>query len=214
MSVGCTCRKRCTAPTTASPLDQTLIEKNEMAVRRLKNEPTMRPTTPKCALDDTALLVPVSGAKIAIGARMMAPVNTPTIVAASPCQNDRPKMMGKAPSTAVASELEPPHSMRMKSKIVAVRSLSGMDSIPCRSISPLPLMEILLPMCFARERTDASGRGLTLQARGSALECRDHIWGTAPQSGAARAPKSFHDDWHSRSAALIPRLLGSPDRLS
>ena len=111
-----------------------------MAVNKLKNEPTMRPTTPKCALDETALLVPVSGPKSAIGARMTAPVTTPTTVAAAACQNERPKMMGNAPSTVVARELEPPHSMRMKSKIVAVRSLSGMDSIPCRSISPLALI--------------------------------------------------------------------------
>ncbi len=32
-----------------------------MAVNKLKNEPTIRPTTPKCALEETALLVPVSG---------------------------------------------------------------------------------------------------------------------------------------------------------
>src|SRR5258708_12102498 len=116
------------------------MEKKHMAVNKLKNEPTIRPTTPKCALEETALLVPVSGPKIAIGARMTAPVRTPATVAANACQNESPKMMGKAPSTAVAKELEPPHSIRMKSKIVAVRSLSGMDSIPCRSISPLPLI--------------------------------------------------------------------------
>jgi predicted XRE-type DNA-binding protein len=45
-------------------------------------------------------------------------------------------MIGKAPSTAVASELEPPQAMRTKSAIEALRSWSGIDSTPWRSISP------------------------------------------------------------------------------
>ena len=95
---------------TASPLAQTLMEKNATAVSRLKKEPRMRPTTPKCALEDTALLVPVRGPNSAIGARMTAPVRTPATVAANACQNESPKMIGKAPSTAVAKELEPPRT--------------------------------------------------------------------------------------------------------
>jgi hypothetical protein len=118
---------------TASPLAQTLIEKNATAVSKLRKEPRIRPTTPKCALEDTALFVPVRGPKMAIGARMSEPRSTPSTVAATACQKDNPKMMGNAPSTAVASEFNPPHSMRMKSMIVAVRSRSGMDSIPCCS---------------------------------------------------------------------------------
>ena len=79
------------------------------------------------------MLVPVRGPKIAIGARISAPSTTPLTVAATACQNESPKMIGNAPSTAVASEFEPPQAMRMKSKIVAVRSASGIDSMPWRS---------------------------------------------------------------------------------
>jgi hypothetical protein len=125
---------------TASPLAQTLIEKNATAVNRLRNDPRMRPTTPKWALEDTALLVPVSGPNRPMGARINEPSMTPSTVAATDCQKDSPNMMGKAPSTAVASELRPPHSMRMKSKIVAVRSRSGIDSMPCCSTDALTIL--------------------------------------------------------------------------
>src|ERR1700690_894417 len=115
---------------TASPLDHTLIEKNATAVSKLRKEPIIRPTTPKCALEETALFVPVSGPNIAMGARTSSPKATPRTVAASPCQKDSPKMMGNAPSIAVAREFEHPHSMRTKSKIVAVRSTLGIGSMP------------------------------------------------------------------------------------
>src|ERR1700761_9368624 len=124
---------RCAAPITASPLDQTLIAKNAIAVNRLRNEPTIRPTTPKCALEETALLVPLMGPKMAIGANTSAPTATPRVVAATDCQKDSPNMMGNAPSTAVASEFAPPQHRRMKSSTDASRSASGMDSMPCVS---------------------------------------------------------------------------------
>src|ERR1700722_6587815 len=120
----------------ASPLDQTLIAKKATAVKRLRNEPTILPTTPKWALDETALLVPFAGPNTAIGDSTHAPMNTPSVVASSACKKDNPNMIGKAPSTAVASELEPPQAMRTKSAIEALRSWSGIDSTPWRSISP------------------------------------------------------------------------------
>ena len=104
-----------------------------MAVSRLRNEPTIRPTTPKCALEETALLVPLSGPNMAIGPSTSAPTATPKAFAAMACQNDRPNMMGNAPSTAVAREFAPPQHTRMKSRIEELRSASGIDSTPCRS---------------------------------------------------------------------------------
>src|ERR1700693_3669059 len=126
------------APRTASPLDQTLMAKKAIAVSRLRKEPTIRPTTPKCALEDTALLVPLMGPKIAIGARTNAPTPTPSRLASTACDRDRPNMIGKAPSTAVASEVDPPQQIRAKSKLEAPRSASGIDSTPCRSIVVTP----------------------------------------------------------------------------
>src|ERR1700722_6688851 len=121
------------APTTASPLDQTLMQKKATAVSKLRNDPTIRPTTPKWALEETALLVPFIGPKIAIGANTNAPTSTPSTVALNACRKASPNMMGNAPKTAVASELAPPQHTRMKSSSEAYRSASGMDSMPCTS---------------------------------------------------------------------------------
>src|ERR1700677_4456513 len=110
------------APTTASPLDQTLMAKKAIAVSRLRNEPTIRPTTPKCALEETALLVPLIGPNTDMGARINDPITTPQTAAALACQKESPNMMGKAPRTAVASELAPPQHKRVKSKIDESRS--------------------------------------------------------------------------------------------
>src|SRR5580704_137300 len=117
----------------ASPLDHTLMAKNATAASRLRNDPTILPTTPKCALEETALLVPFIGPKIDIGARTRDPIPSPSTEAVTACLNDNPNMMGKAPSTAVARELAPPQDSHMKSHTVESRSASGMDSIPCCS---------------------------------------------------------------------------------
>ncbi len=60
-----------------------------MAVSNERNEPTIRPCTPKCAPDDTALLVPLSGPNRPMGARMIEPTRTPS-KAQTPAWNDRP----------------------------------------------------------------------------------------------------------------------------
>src|SRR5690606_14609504 len=103
---------RCAPPTSASPEDHTEIEKNAIAVSSDRNEPTIRPCTPRWAEEETALLVPLSGPNSDSGARMSAPTSRPSTVAANPCQNDRPNRMGKAPSTQVAKVFAPPKETR------------------------------------------------------------------------------------------------------
>src|SRR6478736_4144318 len=99
-------------PTKASPELHTEIEKNAVAVRRDRKEPTIRPWTPRCAEDETALLVPLVGPKTAIGAKRRAPTTSPVTVAARPCQNESPNRIGKAPRKAVANVLAPPNETR------------------------------------------------------------------------------------------------------
>lgn len=121
---------RCAPPTRASPELHTEIEKNATAVSRDRNEPTTRPCTPRCAEEATALLVPLTGPNIAIGHRIRAPTTTPRRVAASPCQKERPKRMGKAPRTQVEKVFAPPKATLNRSSGDAVRSASGMRSTP------------------------------------------------------------------------------------
>src|SRR5690606_14046320 len=122
-------------PTSASPEDHTEMEKKVIAVSRERKDPTIRPCTPKCAEDETALLVPLAGPNSAMGASRRAPATRPSRVAATPCQNERPKRMGKAPSTQVAKVLAPPKASRNRSNGRAVRSASGIRSTPYVSIS-------------------------------------------------------------------------------
>ena len=76
----------------------------------------MRPTTPKCAPLETALLVPLTGPNSAIGIRISPPITTPSTAARKPCQNESPKMrIGKAPSTTVANVFAPPKVSRKRS---------------------------------------------------------------------------------------------------
>ncbi|MCY1186837.1 hypothetical protein D9M73_277480 [compost metagenome] len=93
-----------------------------MAVSSDRNEPTIRPCTPKCAPEDTALLVPLIGPNRPMGARISAPTSTPSTIAATPAWNDRPNSTGKLPNTAVAKVLAPPNIMRNRSLGRAVRS--------------------------------------------------------------------------------------------
>lgn len=126
---------RCAPPTRASPELHTEIEKNATAVSSDRNEPTTRPCTPRCAEEETALLVPLTGPNTAIGHRIRAPATTPSSVAARPCQKERPNRIGKAPRTQVEKVLAPPKARRNRSSGVAVRSASGMRSTPWDSTS-------------------------------------------------------------------------------
>ncbi len=102
-------------PTRTSPDVHTEIEKNATAVNSDRNDPMTRPCTPRCADDETALLVPLRGPNNAIGARIAAPRITPSRVASSASRKDRPKMIGKLPSTTVAMVLAPPKTSRNRS---------------------------------------------------------------------------------------------------
>ncbi len=106
------------------------MEKNASAVSSERNDPTTRPCTPRWAEEDTALLVPFVGPKTAMGASRRAPTTRPVTVAASPCQNDRPNRIGNAPRKAVAKVLAPPNETLNKSKALALRSFSGIRSMP------------------------------------------------------------------------------------
>ena len=75
---------RLAPPINASPELQTDNEKKAMAVSSDRNEPTIRPCTPKCAPEDTALLVPLSGPNKPMGARISEPSNTPSTIAQAP----------------------------------------------------------------------------------------------------------------------------------
>src|SRR5690606_21297176 len=91
--------RRLAPPTSASPELQTESEKNAIAVNNDRKEPTIRPCTPKCAPEDTALLVPLIGPNRPIGARINAPSTTPSTIAQTPAWKDRPNSTGKLPST-------------------------------------------------------------------------------------------------------------------
>ena len=122
-------------PTSTSPELQTEIEKNATAVSSDRNDPMTRPCTPRCAEDDTALLVPLRGPNKAIGARIVAPATSPSSVASSASRKDSPKMIGKLPSTTVAMVFAPPNTKRKRSSGRAVRSAWGIGSTPCVSTS-------------------------------------------------------------------------------
>ena len=111
----------------------------------------MRPCTPKCAPEETALLVPLSGPNRPIGARISAPSVTPSRIAHSPAWKDSPKSTGKLPSTAVAKVLAPPKIMRNRSTGVALRSWSGICSTPKVSMRVIACWLLLLSMTFSRE---------------------------------------------------------------
>jgi hypothetical protein len=107
-----------------------------IAVSSERNEPTIRPITPKCAPLETALFVPFSGPNSAIGMRITPPITMPSSVARTACQNDRPNTrIGNAPSTTVANVFAPPNATRNRSKGVAVRSAGGIGSMPYCSTS-------------------------------------------------------------------------------
>src|SRR6185437_13322728 len=80
--------------------------------------------------EETALLVLLIGPNRVMGARMHAPMRTPSTIATAPCRTDKPSMIGKAPRTAVASELAPPAWTRTKPQRLELRCSSGMQSIP------------------------------------------------------------------------------------
>ena len=122
-------------PTRTSPDVQTDMEKNATAVNSDRNDPMTRPCTPRCADDETALLVPLRGPNNAIGDRIVAPRIRPRRVASSASRKDKPKMMGKLPRTTVAMVLAPPKTSRNRSRGPAVRSASGIGSTPCASTS-------------------------------------------------------------------------------
>jgi hypothetical protein len=71
-------------PISASPELHTESEKKAMAVNSDRKEPTTRPCTPKCAPEDTALLVPLIGPNSPMGARISEPSNTPSTIAQTP----------------------------------------------------------------------------------------------------------------------------------
>jgi hypothetical protein len=99
-----------------SPLVKIEIAKNVTAVSRDRNEPTIRPTTPKCAPLETALFVPLTGPNSAMGARMSPPTTIPSRTASTPSQKDRPKSrIGNVPSTTVAKVFAPPNATRKRS---------------------------------------------------------------------------------------------------
>jgi len=68
-----------------------------MAVSSDRNEPTIRPRTPTCAPEETALLVPVFGPNRPIGARISAPTTTPSTVANTARGSVSPNMIGVVP---------------------------------------------------------------------------------------------------------------------
>ena len=88
--------RRFAPPTSTSPEVHTEIEKNATAVSRDRNEPMTRPCTPRCAEEDTALLVPLRGPNSAIGARISEPEDQPGSVADRPSRNDSPNRIGNA----------------------------------------------------------------------------------------------------------------------
>ncbi len=126
--------RRFAPPTSASPELHTDSEKKAIAVSSDRNEPTIRPCTPKCAPEDTALLVPLIGPNKPIGARISAPTSTPSTIAQTPAWKERPNSTGNAPSTAVAKVLAPPKISRNRSLGLALRSWSGICSTPLVSI--------------------------------------------------------------------------------
>ena len=80
-----------------------------------RNEPRTRPRTPKCAPEDTALLVPVNGPNRPIGIRINAPTRTPSTVAATASHSDSPSRMGNVPRMTVANVFAPPNWIRNRS---------------------------------------------------------------------------------------------------
>lgn len=126
---------RLAPPMSTSPELHTEIEKNASAVSRERNEPTIRPCTPRWAEELTELLVPLRGPNSAIGARTTAPSSSPSSVASRPWAKESPKRIGKLPSTTVAIVLAPPKVSRNRSSGRALRSGSGIGSTPCCSTS-------------------------------------------------------------------------------
>ncbi len=116
------------APTSASPLTHTLMEKKAVAVSNDRNDPMTRPAVPKWAPEDTALLVPVRGPNRPIGARMTAPTTTPSSVASTASRSDSPKAIGSVPRMTVAKVFAPPNWIRNRSNGPEVRSSCGMVS--------------------------------------------------------------------------------------
>ncbi len=82
---------RLAPPTRTSPELHTEMEKNAIAVSSDRKDPMTRPCTPRCADEDTALLVPFRGPNSAIGARIVAPSPSPSRVADSVSRNEQPE---------------------------------------------------------------------------------------------------------------------------